>query len=182
MTGAVAKRYARALAAVASEEGRLESTVEELARVSAWVADPQLATALAAPTLAGAPRRALIGQMTQSLGLATLTSNFLSLLAERNRLGELAAIAHAYGAMVDRALDRVRARIRVAAPLAAETLAEVSEVLERICGKSVIATVETDPDLIGGLTIEIEGRVYDGSVRTQLEHLARTLSRATPPG
>jgi F-type H+-transporting ATPase subunit delta len=177
MTGALAKRYARALASVASEERRLEEVGAELERTADWLADPELATALAAPNLGPAARRGLIGSITESLGLSELTTNFLGLLAQRNRLGQFRSIGDAYRAIVDRELGRVRARIHSAEPLSPASLAELNRVLDGICGKKVLPSVEVDSALIGGLTVEIEGRVYDGSVRTQLEHLTRAMAR-----
>ena len=41
------------------------------------------------------------------------------------------------------------------------------EVLRGIAGKEIVLQQETDPSLIGGVLIELEGKVYDGSVRTQ---------------
>jgi F-type H+-transporting ATPase subunit delta len=177
MTGALAKRYARALASVASEQRRLEEVCAELERTAEWLADPELAAALAAPNLGPAARRGLIGSITEALGLSELTTNFLGLLAQHNRLGQFRAIVEAYRSIVDRELGRVRARIRSAQPLSPASLAEISRVLDGICAKKVLPTVEVDGALIGGLTVEIEGRVYDGSVRTQLEHLARAMAR-----
>ena len=46
-----------------------------------------------------------------------------------------------------------------------------------ISGKEVILHEETDPGLIGGVRIELEGRVYDGSVRTQLEKMKQRIER-----
>ena len=37
---------------------------------------------------------------------------------------------------------------------------------------------QTDPSLIGGIIIRIGDRVVDGSVRTKLERMARSLSEA----
>ena len=71
------------------------------------------------------------------------------------------------------------ATTRLAAqPIADASLAELVGVLEKIAGRKVVPTVETDPELIGGLTVEMQGTVYDGSVRTQLERLARTMAKA----
>jgi F0F1-type ATP synthase delta subunit len=36
---------------------------------------------------------------------------------------------------------------------------------------------ETDPDLLGGLLVELEGKVYDGSIRTQLENMKQRIAR-----
>jgi F-type H+-transporting ATPase subunit delta len=57
-----------------------------------------------------------------------------------------------------------------------------STVLEQMTGKNVIASVVVDPALIAGVSVEIEGRVYDGSVQTQLAHLTRSMAREVTPG
>lgn len=177
MIGAVAKRYARALAGVAGEQGRLEETADELVRVGGWLDDGALEAALASPMLGAAERRALLAQMTDSLGLSDLTKDFLALLADKGRLGAFRSIVQAYERLVDRALGRIRATVRVAAPLPQASLAELVSLLEGVSGKRVLPSVEVDPELIAGITVEVEGRVFDGSARTQLAHLARTLAR-----
>ena len=177
MTGGIAKRYARALSGAALESNRLEETAAEFDSVDAWLADADLAAALESPVIGHAQRSAILAQMTQSLALSDLTRNFLNLLADRKRLPFLGAIAKAYRDIVDRQLGRLRAVVRVASPLPDQKLAEVIAVLERITGKKILPKVEIEPGLIAGLSVEVEGRVYDGSVRTQIEHLARALAR-----
>jgi F-type H+-transporting ATPase subunit delta len=51
------------------------------------------------------------------------------------------------------------------------------EVLGGISGKQVVLHQETDPGLIGGLLVELAGKVYDGSVRTQLEKMKARIPR-----
>ena len=51
------------------------------------------------------------------------------------------------------------------------------EVLHQISGKEVVLQHETDPGLIGGVLVEFEGKVYDGSVRTQLEKMKQRIAR-----
>jgi F-type H+-transporting ATPase subunit delta len=177
MNGSLAKRYARALASVAAEETRLEQVAEEIEQILAWLSDPELAAALASPVLGGSDRRALLASVTDSLALSATTKNFLRLLAEKNRLDELPGIARAYNGLVDQALGRVRGVLRVATPVSSASVAEITSTLEQIVGKTVLLKVETDPGLIAGLTVEIEGLVYDGSVRTQLALLAQAAAR-----
>lgn len=180
MNGSVAKRYARALASVAADETRLEQTAEELERVTSLFVDPELAQALASPTLRTSARQALIGQATESLALSPLAKNFLRLLADKNRITELPEIFRAYQRLVDRALGRVRGVLTVATPVSDAQVAEIATSLEQILSKTVQLSVRIDPGIIAGTAVEIEGRVYDGSVRTQLGHLARTLAREEP--
>jgi F-type H+-transporting ATPase subunit delta len=49
--------------------------------------------------------------------------------------------------------------------------------LEQLTGKQVRMQVRTDPELIGGVIARIGSEIYDGSIRTQLEHIRRQLSQ-----
>jgi F0F1-type ATP synthase delta subunit len=51
------------------------------------------------------------------------------------------------------------------------------ETLKAISGKTVLLQQETDPALIGGLRVEFEGKVYDGSVSTQLAGMRQRMAR-----
>jgi len=179
MNGAVAKRYARALIAAAGEGGKVDEVADELRRTAAWLADPELAHALGSPMLGAKARGELLDQVVSSLSLSGLVRDFLAVLGEKGRMGEFAGIQRAYEAMADEAAGRVRATVRSAQPIADAGLAELAGVLEKIAGRKVVPTVEIDPALIGGLTVEMQGTVYDGSVRTQLERLARTMAKDT---
>jgi len=182
VTGAVAKRYARALASVAGEQSRLEHTADELERVAGWLEDPDVKAAFDSPNLGVAARRGLVGRLVESLGLSELTKNFLALLAERNRLDQFPGVVQAYQTLVDRSLGRVRAVVRAATPLDDASVEQIRSVLEQISKKKVLVSVVVDPTLIAGVSVEIEGRVYDGSARTQLTHLARSMAREVSPG
>jgi F-type H+-transporting ATPase subunit delta len=181
MSGSLAKRYARALAGVARDEGRLEAVLEELERAAAWLDDRELADALTSPVLGSDARQALLAQITSSLGLSELVKNFLGVLSQNHRLELFAGVARAYRAIVDDELGRVRGLVRTPRQLSQEALAELSKALESALGKQVVLNVEIEPSLLGGLTVEVAGRVYDGSVRTQLQHLARDLARERSP-
>ena len=51
------------------------------------------------------------------------------------------------------------------------------DMLAGISGKEIVLQQETDSDLIGGVCIELEGKIYDGSVRTQLEKMKQRIAR-----
>jgi F-type H+-transporting ATPase subunit delta len=182
VTSAIAKRYARALAGVAGEQNRLEDTATELEQIAVWLDDADVKAAFESPTLSVTARRALVARLAESLGLSELARNFLALLAERNRLDQFRPIVQAYQALVDRSLGRVRATIRAATPLDDSSVQQIRTVLEQMSGKKVLASVVVDPALIAGVSVEIEGRVYDGSARTQLAHLAHSMAREVSPG
>jgi len=182
MTGGLAKRYARALAGVAKEENRLEEVASELRSIAAWLDDQELSEALSSPALTHENRQALVAQMTESLGLSELTKNFLGLVTESHRLDHFAGMMRAYDEFVDRELNRLRAVLRSAQPVSDAQKAAITSALEAQHGKTILLSVEVDPSLVAGITVEIEGKTYDGSARTQLAHVARTMSRQDSAG
>ena len=47
--------------------------------------------------------------------------------------------------------------------------------METKIGKKVILTREVDPALIGGIVIKLEDKIIDGSVKSQLEDVRKTI-------
>ena len=182
MTGGLAKRYARALASVAKEENGLEEISGELDRVAGWLADEELSEALSSPALSREQRQALVSQVSESLNLAPLCRNFLSLLTDKGRLHYFARIRQAYRDLVDQELNQLRAALRTAMPLTGAQEGEIAAMLEKAHGKKILLSSEVDPTLVAGVTIEIEGKIYDGSARTQLAQVARAMAHGNTSG
>ncbi len=171
----VSRRYAKAIFALASDERSLEEAAAQLDRLAALVEDPAVGPVLCSPLLAPSRRRELTAMLARELSLSTLLTRFLGVLSDQQRLSELAAVADYFQHLYDQALGRVRIAIRTARPLEPTQQAEIVAAFGRLTGKQVLPTVAVEPELLGGLLVEIEGKVYDGSVRTQLQRLAREL-------
>jgi len=176
MTGSIAKRYARALFGIASEQGTIEAAGEELVRVVAAFRDERLAALARSPAVGAAGKRAVAREVAERMGVSETMRSFLALLGERDRLDALEAIGERYASFVDAKLGRVRARIASARPLTEEDRRRVTRRFEEMTGKTVLADAVVDPDLLGGVRVEIGGRVYDGTVRTQLESIKSALA------
>lgn len=172
MTGSIAKRYAKALFALAREEGALEKTAQALHRLAVIAADPEIGPQLANPLLSAKTRAALARTLRDRLDLGTTTGNFVGLLARHQRLDQLPGIADTYQRLVDQELGQTRATLTSATSLEETQRTAMIEKLQDMTQKKVLADYQIDPQLLGGVIVEIEGRVFDGSVRTQLEKLA----------
>jgi F-type H+-transporting ATPase subunit delta len=169
---AVARRYARALHALASEARRAEAVADELAAFEQLLStDRELRNALLRPWVKAATKRAVVLEVADRLGVSPLTRKFLALVAQRRRLDVLGEILAAYRARVDEAAGRIRARVRSAAPLADTERAALRERLGRRLGKTVLLDTEVDPSLLGGFVAEVGSRVLDMSVAGQLSAL-----------
>jgi F-type H+-transporting ATPase subunit delta len=175
--GSLSRRYARALFALATEERREEQLGEELNRFAAAYSGSSLSAVLTNPAFPAASRKKIVVEVARSLELSPLALRFLSLLLERDRLSYLPAIASCYRRLLDEKRGRVEARVIAPGPLEDQAIDRLREALRRISGKEVVLQQERDPALIGGVVIELEGRIYDGSVRTQIEKMKERIER-----
>jgi len=178
MTSRVARRYAKALFSLAQESGVVDAVAAELRELHQGFDDPAIVAVLGSPLTSASRLTALVKQLTEHLALSTLTRHFLGVLADNRRLDQLAGVYEHFEALHDRALGRIRVTIRGAASLTPERQREIVTAFEQRTGKTVLATVVTDPVLLGGVVVEAEGKVYDGSLQTQLEHLAHDMAGA----
>jgi F-type H+-transporting ATPase subunit delta len=76
---------------------------------------------------------------------------------------------------LDEASGRVRATVTSAMELDKAQLERLSGTLKKIVKREVDLDVSIDPTLIGGLIAEVEGMIYDGSVKTQIMRLKQSL-------
>ena len=173
---AVARRYAKALFALAKDDHTLEPTADQLARLAAVAADPAVGPVLRNPLLSPTRRGEIAATLARELALPETSTHFLRLLADHQRLGELSAIADEFQRMLDREMGRVRVTVRTALPLDTQQHADIVARFSQLTGKQVIPSVVVDAALLGGVVVEAEGKVYDGSVRTHLDRLAKALS------
>jgi F-type H+-transporting ATPase subunit delta len=176
MIGVIARRYAKALFLLAGEESALEQTGVELQQLAEVASDPKLRETLSNPLLSPAARRAIAQTFADRLALRPTTRNFLCLLADHQRLGQIVGIAEHYRRLLDDARGRVRAAIHSAVSLTEEQELKLASAFERVTGKTVLATRQVDAGLLGGVVVEIAGKVYDGSLKTQLQHLAASIA------
>jgi len=176
IAGSISRRYARALFSLALEEGGHERIGEELESVAQTVrASGEARTLAESPGYTPAQRHALVDVLVQKLSLSPLVASFLRLLVDRHRLAEIGAIARSYGEMLDEKVGRVRAMVVSAKPLTDEELRGVREVLSAATRRTIVLDSRSDPKIVGGLVTEVGAKMWDGSIRTQLERMRREL-------
>lgn len=175
---AVARRYARAMFALAEEQGKVDAVAVALAATAELLEDPRVGRVLTGP-VARESKQALLRTIAAKTGAPEAFRDLLLLLSERGRLSHVSAIRAVFDQLVDRRRGRTRATVRSAAPLADDTLAGLTRVFGALTGKQVLAEVQVDPELLAGMIVEVDGRVYDGSLRTQLGKLRRQMATGT---
>ena len=177
IAGSLSRRYAKALFQLALENHREEQVDQEIERFVTAYATPPLSTVLNHPAFGAAIRKKILVEVAAGLQLSSLVRHFLSLLLERDRLTHLTSVVSYYRRLLYEAKGRVEAEVVSVGPLEETTLERLRVVLQGISGKEVILHKRTDPALLGGMVIQLEGKVYDGSIRTQLQKMTEKIGR-----
>jgi F-type H+-transporting ATPase subunit delta len=174
----LARRYAKAIFDIGSEQGGLDKTGADLRTLAnAMKESAELQSTLSNPAIRRADRRKVVDALLQRIGVVTVTRNTVYLLLDGERLGSLPAISRELDAMIEAKAGRVAAEVVSAKPLDPSQLSQITATLEKLSGKKVSVTSRQDPDLLGGVVAKVGDTVYDGSLRTQLRNLRDELSK-----
>jgi len=168
--------YARALFEAARDEDQLEPVREELDDfVEAQRQVPELRGLLRNPQIDHRAKAAALEELLG--GEEQLVRNFLLLLAEKNRAGEIEEIAREFDRLVAQAEGILDVELTTAVELYEQEARDVIGQIEKASGRKVEATQRVDPDLIGGLVLEAGSLRLDASVRGRLDRLRQELTR-----
>jgi F-type H+-transporting ATPase subunit delta len=172
----LARRYADAMIQAAQGEGDVEKLLAELEEIDRDVlaAHPQLALILASARVPTAQKDRILVELFENRASA-LAVKFLRVLNRRGRLGLLSAVVRQARALWDRRNNRVPVVVRTAVPLGSAQLEALRDRLARLTGASPILQITTDPDLIGGLVVQVGDHRYDASVKSRLASLRERL-------
>jgi F-type H+-transporting ATPase subunit delta len=175
---AVAQRmYARALFEAAREEGRLDDVASDFGALAQALEDvPELRALLRNPQIDPNEKAELLDELTG--GGDELVRNFVRLVSEKGRSGELVDINRELAALVAREQNRLAVEVTTAYELSDEEARSIVETIERASGRTVDASRSVDPGLIGGIVLQVGSFRADGSVRGRLERLRQELATA----
>ena len=175
---AVAQRmYARALFEAADEADRVEAVASDLAAIASAMDEvPELRAFLRNPQIDPAGKAEVLEQLTREAD--ELVHNFVRLVAEKGRAGELPEISAELEALVAQAQNRLTVELTTAHELSDAEAKSIVQQIEKASGRTVEATRSVDANLIGGIVLRIGSHLADGSVRGRLERLRHELATA----
>jgi F-type H+-transporting ATPase subunit delta len=169
--------YATALFEAARDQGKLEVVRDELAQIVRAEAEvPELRELLRNPQLDPRARAAALEAVLA--GGEELLRNFLLVLADKGRTGQLEEISREFERLVAEHEGVVHAELTTAVELSDEDARALLRRIEKSSGRKVEATRSVDPGLIGGIVLQVGSHRLDASVRGRLERLRRELVTA----
>jgi F-type H+-transporting ATPase subunit delta len=170
-----ARRYAEAAFELAQRDGDPAGWRADLEAAAARLSDPQLAAVMENQGLALEGRSELL-RAALGGGVRRPVVNLGLLLLRRGRSDALPRVAAEF-ARLDRARQGITQAIATSAtPLEPAAVEALSARLTELTGGRIELTRRVDPDLLGGIVVQLGDRLIDGSVRGRLERLRHQLA------
>jgi len=158
---------------VALEQGKPERWLGDLDALSDLVAQPQAAAVLQSDRVPDAEKGKLLKTALPDVAPAAL--NLARLLVAKRRVRLADQVREEFGNLLDAHQGRARAKVTTAVPLSDEQTAEIAGRLSQITGKTVSVEQAVNPGIVGGLVARIGDTLIDGSTRSRLVALKKSL-------
>lgn len=172
----IAAVYAEAFLDVAQAAGEAESLALELEAVVREVLDPwpDFESLLASSIISHEEKSQILRRVFGGR-VSPRVLDFLLVLSRRGRLDCLRVIVRAVREEWIRRRNEIRVRVRTAVALKTEVASELERTLESLLGRRPIIEQRVEPDLLGGIVIEVGDTVFDASVAVQLERVRKQI-------
>ncbi|MBE5826301.1 MAG: F0F1 ATP synthase subunit delta [Butyrivibrio sp.] len=165
--------YGQSLYDLAAEENLTDDILGEMEQVKGiFKENPDYVTLLSEPSV---PKNERLQLVDESLGssLTPYHLNFIKILIEKGLLREYSACYKRFRKSYNEAHKIAEAVVTTAVALSDAQLLQLKEKLEKISGKTVLLEQKTDPDILGGVRVDLEGQLFDGSIKGRLSELRR---------
>lgn len=173
----VERRYAQALldllVEVPDQIDRVGGQLAELAQL--YRESSEMRDLSVNPRFPAQDKKQVLSKWAQSAGAHMHLRNFLCVLVDRNRLELLPNIERSFADLARTHQGCLKAEVVSAVSLSEAYKAELTRVLETITEKRVMLDCREDASIMGGVVAKVGGRVFDGSVQTQLASLGGEL-------
>ena len=170
----LARPYAKAAFAFASEQGATDNWSNVLQVLSAAVQDEAFSAYLNRPELTPAEQVSVFAKVLGE-NQTQEVSNFLTLLADNDRLALLPEIETEYELLKSQNNNTVDVVIESAFPVTSVQEQLLAQALEKKFNAAVNVTVEVNPALIAGVVIRAGDQVIDDSALNKLEKMRNRL-------
>ncbi|MFP4587916.1 MAG: ATP synthase F1 subunit delta [Desulfohalobiaceae bacterium] len=176
----IAKRYARALFAIGQDKGdeELNKYGQELAALAELLqAYPQLVRIFKNPIIKAQEKKTILAQIMEKGELGPVVRNFCNFLADKERLGSFLAIQEYYQTLLDQKEGILRGKLITAIELTKARQDKTTKDLEERLQQKLVLHYETNQKILGGVVLEVGDKVYDASLRAQLDRLKENIKR-----
>lgn len=177
MAKLVSKTYAGALFEVALEQNNIDQILAEYTFVVEVIQqNPDFFRILTSPKISHEEKRNIYeDSFKESIGESLM--NFLKILNDKKRNDSILDIYREFQERVNQHKGNVIAEVQSVIPLDKETIESLVEKLNKVTGKTVTVNNVINPEIMGGLIVQVGDKIIDGSIKRKLEHMKHDLAQ-----
>ena len=174
----LAEVYARALFEAAKDDDVLDRVHDELGEFAdALDSDRNLQVFLFSPYFSSEEKKDGVTKIVTDADERVV--NFLELLAERHRMPALFRIRRTFDSMWAEENKLLPVTVTSAVDLDESLVKDIGKRIEEQTGRRVELSSNVDPDVLGGLQVQVGNMVLDATVRNRLDQLRKQVAKAT---
>jgi F-type H+-transporting ATPase subunit delta len=166
-------RYAQALFELASQEGKHEEWLAELKEVEEVLSNLDFQNLINHAEVPVTQKRAAVEEAFNDNH--QMIKNLVLLLIKNSVTDCINDLVENYGNFLDTHLGRQRIAVTTAVPLSDSEIESMTKTVKQIVNKDVVLDTHIDEAIIGGVVIRIGDQLLDGSVKTQLNEMRKTI-------
>jgi F-type H+-transporting ATPase subunit delta len=172
----IAEVYARSLFEVAKEEDKLDEVRKQLGEIADAISENRdLQVFFFSPYFSSDEK--VQGLDKAISGADETVTNFLTLLVEKHRMPALFRIRRQYDVLWQRENKILPVQVTSAIELDKDTIKNIGDQIGDRTGRKVELSSTVDPDILGGLVLQVGNSVLDASIRNRLENLRKSVAR-----
>lgn len=173
--------YASALYTAAAKDSSIDAAGKSLKTVSSLLADLKISSIVENPALSADDRKVVVDTISNKVSDKTV-SNLLTVLADNNRLGLLPQVISQFQILEDAHNGIVEATVTSTKPLESKYLKKIQNAIAGSSfvgeGKTLKLVNKVNPDILGGLVVEVGDRTVDLSLSGKVAKLNKVLTEA----
>lgn len=169
----LASRYAKSLLDLAVEKNCVEEVLKEMRLLNnICTTCHDFEVMLRSPVINGDKKLAVIKEVLNKYKVSKLTNAFINLLVQKGRELNLPEIAEAFITQYNKLKNIRLVKLTTAAPMNDTIKASIRSKIAGYLPNDIIdLKTEIDADLIGGFVLEVEDKLYDASVKKNLNDI-----------
>jgi F-type H+-transporting ATPase subunit delta len=173
----IAAVYARSLFEVAKDQDKLDAVRDQLGAFADAMAETRdLQVFFFSPYFSTAEKEDGLDRVVSDADPVII--NFLKLLIEKHRMPALFRIRANFDALWEEENRLLPVQITSAVELDSRTVEQLVDRIAQQTDRKVDVSAEVDPDILGGIVVQVGNSVLDASIRNRLDQLRKQVARA----
>lgn len=175
-TSKIAKRYVQSLFSALEKKSDVEIAAKDMRDLGKMIeGSSDLRTFISSPLLQQDAQSEGVKALAKKAKLSKAVTNLLEVMVRNRRLNVLPAVVFETENYLAKQSGVVPVMVSTARPLAATDQKKIQTELKSVLGKDILMQTYVDESLIGGLVVQVESTLIDGSIKTKLDRLERKL-------